>query len=611
MYNKPLSKVHQTAPTIVNRVVQTVLRGLVPVLLTCILASAVQAKEAVSSIEFVGIHGSLLNNVNKHVRLVSRLNDPDKLRASERRRLQRSVADEVRQALEPFGYYSAQVSRDLSADESVLRYVVDLREPVRINSLTVTLNGQDDFAGDFLEWRQAFSLKTGEVLNQVLYEQHKKSLLAQALKLGYFDANFATSEILINQQRTQADITLAFVSGQRYALANVAIVWRVDEAGALPKNRIDDKVLSPLISIKPGQLYSAEQVNKSQRALAEAPFFASVEVELGELDQERLQVPVSFKVSPRKRKAFNFELGVGTDTGIRGGVGYEDRRINSAGHTVNARIGASDIARSALFNYRIPQPREGLESANIFASNSERLGGIRRFESDKIGLEVRADWRDADLIFGLAASRERSSRLNDQRVEVDSTTDLLVPSVRWERNKVDDLYFPTKGWSASATVRGTNQSLISDVSLVQGELDLKRLFPVGEGRFKLRLRLAGSLIDDASKLPESLGFLAGGDDSVRGYSFESIGVERNGETTVGKKLIVISAEYQHPIREGLALATFIDAGDAFDGRADFKKGAGMGLRWRLPFGALRLDVASGLDLDGDPLRLHFSFGTDL
>ena len=212
---------------------------------------------------------------------------------------------------------------------------------------------------------------------------------------------------------------------------------------------------------------------------------------------------------------------------------------------------------------------------------------------------------------GVEASRERSSRINERLLEVDRTTNLLVPSIGLARTKVDDVYFPSEGWSASITLRGASDALLSDIDLLQAKLDLKRLFPMGDGRLKLRLQMAGSVISEASELPESLGFLAGGDDSIRGYSFESIGVERNGETTVGKNLITMSAEYQHPIRDSLSLAVFVDAGDAFDSSADYKKGAGVGLRWRLPFGALRFDIASALDIDGDPFRLHFSFGTDL
>ena len=119
------------------------------------------------------------------------------------------------------------------------------------------------------------------------------------------------------------------------------------------------------------------------------------------------------------------------------------------------------------------------------------------------------------------------------------------------------------------------------------------------------------MIDDTDELPESLGFLAGGDNSVRGYDFESIGLSENGEVSVAENLFVGSVEYEHPIKNGFAIAAFIDVGDAFNDSIKLNKGAGLGLRWRLPFGALRLDAASALDLDGDPIRLHFSFGTDL
>lgn len=153
--------------------------------------------------------------------------------------------------------------------------------------------------------------------------------------------------------------------------------------------------------------------------------------------------------------------------------------------------------------------------------------------------------------------------------------------------------------------------MASDIDLVQVILDTKRLVPFATGRVKFRLKIASSIIDEATKLPESLGFLAGGDDSIRGYKYESVGVNRNGDVTVAKNLLVGSIEYEHPIKNDISLAAFFDAGDAFDSNADYKKGVGVGLRWRLPFGSMRLDAASALDMEGKPIRLHFSFGTDL
>jgi translocation and assembly module TamA len=57
----------------------------------------------------------------------------------------------------------------------------------------------------------------------------------------------------------------------------------------------------------------------------------------------------------------------------------------------------------------------------------------------------------------------------------------------------------------------------------------------------------------------------------------------------------------------------VDAGNAFNDWGDFEllKGAGVGVRWYSIAGAIRLDVAQALDLEGEPWRVHFTIGTPL
>ena len=38
---------------------------------------------------------------------------------------------------------------------------------------------------------------------------------------------------------------------------------------------------------------------------------------------------------------------------------------------------------------------------------------------------------------------------------------------------------------------------------------------------------------------------------------------------------------------------------------------GVGIRWRSPIGPIRLDVASGISNDNNPIRLHFFIGPQL
>jgi translocation and assembly module TamA len=138
-----------------------------------------------------------------------------------------------------------------------------------------------------------------------------------------------------------------------------------------------------------------------------------------------------------------------------------------------------------------------------------------------------------------------------------------------------------------------------------------------EARLIVRGR-AGAILEDHvfDRVPLSLRFFAGGDNSVRGYDYESLG-PRNalGELIGGNRVFEASVEYEHPLTESWSIATFVDAGNAFLG-SDFKlrTGAGIGARWFTPIGPIRLDVAWPIDMapgeDAGP-RLHISLGPDL
>jgi translocation and assembly module TamA len=112
-------------------------------------------------------------------------------------------------------------------------------------------------------------------------------------------------------------------------------------------------------------------------------------------------------------------------------------------------------------------------------------------------------------------------------------------------------------------------------------------------------------------VPESQRFRAGGDDSVRGYTFKSLGPLVNGVVGGGKVLFTGSVELARPVSRDLPSlwgAVFVDAGNAADSFGALKPayGAGIGLRWRSPVGPLRLDWAYGREVRKS--RLHFSVG---
>lgn len=591
-----------------------------PVLLSVLLigfspSETIGASEAISgvriqSIEFKGVEGEVLENIRRHVRLVGRLKSTKPLSDNEQRRLQGRIKDEVLQAVEPFGFYRTRVHKADESSKGNLVYKVFLNDPVTVRQLDLQLLGGIQSQKAFSAWSEKYPLKKGDSLNHSTYESAKRELQATALRLGFFDAYYVESTITIDESRSFADIVVRFDSGKRYTVSNYDVQWLLDPDESKSRAFIDESLLDVLISVKPDEFYDIDTLTETQKALSATPYFSVVDVQPGEQNQSDSSVPVIIKLTPSKRKSYSFEVGVGTDTGIRGGIGYENRRINSKGHNLSVRFGGSQIERSANVNYRIPLTRRATDSLDFFAT-LEESDDFRDFERSAIGTQLSLGWKKSLLSFGLTASRERSFFITDALVEEERTIDLLMPSIGWQRTKVDDLYFPSKGWEASLELRAGSETLGSDIDLAQAIFSASVLRPFAKGRLKLRFKLAGSLVDEADQLPESLGFLTGGDDTVRGYRFESLGISRNGEIAVAKNEVIGSIEYQHPLKNELSLATFFDAGDAFDSGADYKRGVGVGLRWRLPFGALRFDLASALDIEGNPIRLHFGFGTDL
>ena len=120
------------------------------------------------------------------------------------------------------------------------------------------------------------------------------------------------------------------------------------------------------------------------------------------------------------------------------------------------------------------------------------------------------------------------------------------------------------------------------------------------------------MIDDINQLPKSLRYFAGGDNSVRGYGYESLG-ETNAEGAVigGKHLLVASLEYEYTFKDPWGAAFFVDVGNAFNSWSDMglKTGVGFGARWKSPIGPVRVDIGFPTDDFGDP-HLHLSIGPD-
>jgi translocation and assembly module TamA len=162
------------------------------------------------------------------------------------------------------------------------------------------------------------------------------------------------------------------------------------------------------------------------------------------------------------------------------------------------------------------------------------------------------------------------------------------------------------------SVEGGSKSLLSDIDIVRISGSTKWIRTYGLHRVTARAELGAIVTNDFSQVPSSLRFFAGGDQSIRGFNYNTISpVDDNNDLVGARYLATASLEYAYPIVDKWRLATFFDLGTATnDFDQDLKYGFGVGAHYLSPIGPIRLYLARPSD-NSSSLQLHFAIGPEL
>lgn len=570
------------------------------VALGMLLLCSAGAATAALRVDIVGIDGELRDNVLALLTLQRERETVD-VSAAQVRRYFRRGEREIREALEPFGYYAVQIDSELrrTADGWQARYVVRPGEPVRISEIDVRLLGPGAQERQLQLVTARADLRRGEPVRHARYETFKTRLQQNAVALGYLDAVYRRHELRIDADTRTAEIRLHLDTGPQYRFGAV----RFNEDAGL-----DDDLLQRFAALERSAPYSDAQLLELQRALEDSGYFAHVDVAPRPEQARDLEVPIHITLTPRLRHLYTAGLGFGTDTGARGSLGWEHRRINRRGHRMRAELRASEIIQSASTTYSLPLASPRTDRLEFTAALLDEHSDNVDTRLHKLGVgrtRMRGDWREAVT---LSYQRE-----DFQLGLTGKTSSLLIPGIGYAHVQADDRLITRRGRSVQADLRGAAEPLLSDVNFVQFGIEAKLIRSLGS-RMRLLARAEGGTTwtDRFADLPATLRYFAGGDHSVRGYDFEELGPrDASGAVIGGKHLLTVSLETEYRIRGDWGAAVFVDAGNAFnDFGAELKTGAGVGIRWRSPVGMVRLDVASAVGEDRG-LRLHFTLGPDL
>ena len=182
---------------------------------------------------------------------------------------------------------------------------------------------------------------------------------------------------------------------------------------------------------------------------------------------------------------------------------------------------------------------------------------------------------------------------------------------------------PSGGLSQLYKLEGGGADWGSDINLLRATANYRYIVtPLVDHRVVARAQLGAVFIanSDRNNLAPSLGFFAGGSQSIRAFAYQSIGNDirlaksDGSERKVvvgGDRLVTASLEYQYYFTPTWRGAIFVDGGDAFDsGDFDMHVGPGFGVHYISPVGAVRLEFANSASEDNSSWRMVFNIGAE-
>jgi translocation and assembly module TamA len=574
------------------------------VLLFC-LASPLSGAEQVAVI-LEGIEGDVLKNVKEAIVLPHGLISEGRVDRLWLERFGLQADETVRTAMEPFGYYNARVAVTIeegNSDEVRLRVRVEPGEPVRVAETMLALHGPGADEEALKELVASFPLARGGVLLQQKYEEAKGALISRAQELGYLDADFSVHEIRIANPTATARIRLEMETGQRYFFAGT----RIEGSPGYP-----EAFLRRYLAYKPGEAFSYAQLGETQLNFTNSERFREVNLTPEKAESHEFRIPVLVQLKPGPSRSLRQGIGYGTDTGGRFNIRYRDLNVLDRGHEFYSNLFISERLQGLATGYILPDPVD-IRSSTVLQFNLQQED-VSTYTSRLIALELDKNRSLGKRELGTAYIR---LQLEDYTVGTqEASARLVLPGLRYSGNFYDNPARPARGFRYAFDLRGTHQMLGSDTGLLQLISEGSYLFPL-PWRLSLHTRAKAGitfLSDPLSDLPPSLRFFTGGDQSVRGYTYQSLGPrDATGQVAGGKHLLVGSVELERALFEYWGVSAFYDAGNAFDSFTTVRlsRGAGVGLHYYTPVGALNLSLARQVGVDDPGFQIHFTVGFEL
>ncbi|QOL25227.1 outer membrane protein assembly factor [Thalassotalea sp. LPB0316] len=516
-------------------------------------------------------------------------------------------------AMAAIGYYQPTINTavDRKQEPWVMTLTIEPGPATLWHNIAIDVIGEASQLSEFNNLGAEMGIVPGKRMQHDQYEKVKTTLINRAIQRGFFDGQLSLARLEVDRTNNLANVLISYHSGRRYVLGDVSFTGTT----------LQPELLEQLIPFEPNTPYDQEHISRLNSELIQTEYFSSIKVYPAIEQRNEYEVPVNIELSPTHSHNVTLGLGYTTNTKERASVTWHTPQINKYGHSQKTKIEYSKVNPYARFLYEIPlshptkdflQLQLGLES-NDYADISSNM------QHAQIGHVHNIQGWVAQYYFRYLA--ESWDILSDPR-----NSKFLLPGLSLaktkRRGKVTD---PESGLRQLYQIEAGFDDFMSDSNIVRARARftwVERFWQ--DHRLVIRGDLGASYFDDKllDDVPPSLRFYAGGDGSIRGFSYQSLGpsisyTDDNGieqEITVGGRYLSVgSIEHQYYLNDEWRVNLFTDFGSAYDHIDDLKLSysVGTGIHWLSLIGPIKLELARSISEQQPGWRIHINIGAEL
>jgi len=513
--------------------------------------------------------------------------------------LQSLVRDARAQALEAAateGYYNAQIDISIEEPQKSMRMVrlkLTPGDPARVSTTSLKLTNLQDALAE-ARVRKQWPLLPGDIFRQSEWESAKRSALAELARTRYIGAAVAESQATVDPATNTANLALVLDPGPPFSYVPISITGL---------SRYPETTVTYLAPFKLGEPYAREDVEVFLRRLNATNYFASAQVIIDDNRESAHAAPVRVSVIEAPTRRLEGGIGYSTDTLYRATAAWRNVNLFNSAWRLRSELRLESKLQQWGTTLDLPARSDGWADSFDAAATRTDIQNLVT-QGVAVGITRRSVDERSQPAFGLSYYFEQ------QRPDNASGDFARALFARYEytRRTTDDLVFPRTGAIAAlrlgVSVPGASTETFGRVV---GQLAWFRSLAQRDD-IALRGELGAVFARSAQGIPQALLFRTGGDTTVRGYAYDSLGVQKGSAIVGGRYYALASAEYTHWFADTWGVASFVDTGNAVDHPGEFKfaTGYGIGVRVKSPIGPFRLDVARGEKTH--EFRIHVSVG---